>query len=56
MLKNFEASLACEKDAGSGGSVLIFVREVKGFPVPPVYLELGKGRRHGWNLGAIPGR
>lgn len=47
MLKNFEASLACEKDAGSGGSVLIFVHEVKGFPVPPVYLELGKGRRHG---------
>ena len=47
VLKNFEASLACEKDAGSGGSVLIFVREVKGFPVPPVYLELGEGCRHG---------
>lgn len=47
MLKNFEASLACEKDAGSGGSVLIFVHEVKAFPVPSVYLELGKGRRRG---------
>lgn len=47
MLKNFEASLACEKDAGSGGSILIFVHELKEFPVPPVYLELGKGHRHG---------
>lgn len=30
--------------------------EVKEFPVPFVYLELGKGCSHGRNLGEIPGR